>query len=264
MAARKKTTKAEAKEAPVVVTQVVEEVTDIVDTKPLSDIKEDAKDIEEKVEELEEGLASDQSESETEETEFEASEKKPTETNETPSESEKKEVVDELYQKNTPKVMPEISEYKEKNKKSLAVWAIMVIVVALVTGGGLFLAVRGMPKMSFFAKPTPTPTPAPMPTPTPVLPNRGDLKLQVLNGGGVAGAGSKMKKFLEDKGYTVSDVGNAPAYTYDKTEVLLKANKAAYLSLLQDDLKDSYTIGTAAATLPDDASYDARVTVGKE
>lgn len=245
MAARKKTIK--AKSEPVVVTQVVEEVSD-VDTKPLEDIKQDAADIEQKAEELEENI-----ETATESLPV-ASEK----------EEEKKELVDELFQKDTHEIAPEIAVYKNSGTKSVIVWALIVIIVALLTGGGLFLLVRGSSSVPFLAAaPTPTPTPEPTPTPAPQV-NRSDITVEVLNGGGVAGAGSKMKKFLEDKGYTVSSVGNATDFVYETTSVLVKSTKAAYLALLEQDLKDSYTVGTSAATLSGDASTDAQVIVGKE
>lgn len=246
MAARKKTVK--PKSEPVVVTQVVEEVSD-VDTKPLEDIKQDAADIEQKVQELEENIET-------------ATESVPVES---AKEEEKKELVDELFQKETKEVAPEIAMYKGVGGgKSVFIWALIVIVIALLTGGGLFLAVRGKSSLPFLAQPTPTPTPAPLPTPTPAELSRESLNVQVLNGGGVAGAGSKMKKFLEDKGYKVGDVGNADAYTYENTQVLVKPDKEAFLSLFENDLKNSYTVGTAAATLSSDSSFDAQVIVGKE
>jgi hypothetical protein len=93
---------------------------------------------------------------------------------------------------------------------------------------------------------------------------RSTITIQVLNGGGKAGAATKMKTFLEEKGYTVSDTGNAESYTYDKTQILVKSTKKAYIPLLERDLKDSYTLGTSAATLEASVSYDARVIVGKE
>ncbi|MBI2404669.1 LytR C-terminal domain-containing protein [Candidatus Gottesmanbacteria bacterium] len=80
----------------------------------------------------------------------------------------------------------------------------------------------------------------------------------------VPGAASKMKAFLEDKGYTVADVANADDYTYDKTEVQVQEGKEAYQKLLIDDLEDTYALATDAAALASTVSYDARVIVGKE
>ena len=86
----------------------------------------------------------------------------------------------------------------------------------------------------------------------------------MLNGGGVAGTAGQMKTLLEEKGYTVSDVGNTEQYTYDETEIHVKADKEAYLALLTQDLSGEYTIGSSSAELDEDVSYDARIIVGKE
>ncbi|MFZ5844900.1 MAG: LytR C-terminal domain-containing protein [Patescibacteria group bacterium] len=176
----------------------------------------------------------------------------------------RKEVVEELFKGEETGVTPEIAVYKGSSKRTIFVWAATVIALALVIGGGLILAARGgLRRVTIFApKPTPTPTLIPTPTPEPV--KRENLTIEVLNGGGIAGAASKMKKFLEEKGYKVEAVGNTEAYTYGETEILVKPEKAVYLSLLEEDLKDEYTIGTATATLTAEAAYDAQIIVGKK
>jgi hypothetical protein len=91
----------------------------------------------------------------------------------------------------------------------------------------------------------------------------GDLKVQVLNGGGKAGAASKMKTFLTEKGYVVTATGNTDQYSFDKTEIDVKAGKESALQLLKSDLEKEYTLGTMAASLSSDSPFDVRVTVGK-
>ncbi len=181
-------------------------------------------------------------------------------------EEHQKETVAELFKRPTPSVMPEISMHRGgSRKKSPLLFILMVIVIVALLGGGVFVAKRKSGSIAtLFTAPTPTPTPAPTPTPTPQPVNRSDIKIQVLNGGGVPGAAGKMKSLLEDKGYTVADVSNADSYTYDKTEVQVKAGKEAYQKLLMDDLKDTYSLASNAATLSSDSSYDARVVVGKQ
>jgi len=90
------------------------------------------------------------------------------------------------------------------------------------------------------------------------------VKVSVINGGGTPGAGSKMKTFLEEKGYTVVSVGNAEEYTYTDTEILVKSGKDEFATLLADDLKADYVLGTSSATVEESADYDAQVIVGKE
>lgn len=184
-----------------------------------------------------------------------------------PRESELQEeaVVAELFKRpKPPAVMPEIAMHTEsRSKKKLLIWALVILIPVALLAGGIVLVKQGtLPLLSIAPSPTPTPTPEPTPTPQPV--NKEDITIQILNGGGVPGAASKMKAFLEDKGYTVADVANADDYTYDKTEVQVQEGKEAYQKLLIDDLEDTYALATDAAALASTVSYDARVIVGKE
>lgn len=177
-------------------------------------------------------------------------------------------LVDELFQKQdstSEELTPEISIHKRSPSGSMMTWAIVSIVSCLVVGGGLFLFSNKQYVTSLFASPTPTATPSPEPTPVPKtdLP-RDAVSVEVLNGSGVVGAAGKMKTFLEEKGYTVSDTGNAANYDYTDMEIYVKEGKEAYLTLLANDLKETYTIGTTAATLEEDVEVDARIIVGKE
>lgn len=108
------------------------------------------------------------------------------------------------------------------------------------------------------------PTPAVAGATTGTSSMKGDITIQVLNGGGVIGAGSKMKKFLEEKGYKVSEVSNADTFSYQKTEVHVKASKSSYQALLINDLKDSFSVATDTSALSSDIGFDARIIVGKE
>ncbi len=179
----------------------------------------------------------------------------------------RKSMVEELYStEKQSSVMPEISMHKGSSKKPIMVWAIVTIVVALLTGSILFAASRKGGSMgSLFVRPTPTPTPAPTatPTPTPAAVDKTSFSIQVLNGGGTGGAAGKMKTFLEGKGYKVSATGNTPDYTYDTTEIHGKSTMTDAVANLKADLKDDYTLGTVAADLDASASADVQVIVGK-
>ena len=225
------------------VSQVVEVVEESDKSEALETIKEDAQEIEAVAEEL-------------------GTQSAP------PMEEEKekqKEVVEELFQKEPPTIAPDFTENKRGSSRKFLVWAAIVISVALLVGGGLIAITGGSLSVPFVGEPTPTPTPASTPTPTPALNlNREELNIEVLNGGGTPGAASKIKAFLEEKGYTVTDVGNTEEYTYEQTEIYVKTEKQEYLALLEDDLKSDYNIGTTGATLSEDSSADAQVIVGKE
>lgn len=179
-------------------------------------------------------------------------------------------LVDELFQKGEKEEVPvaaEVTMHRKSPSKSIFMWAIVLIVASLIVGGVLMVMSGKTPAVpSFFAKPTPTPTPAPTPTPTPdvsVL-DKKTLTIQVLNGSGISGEAGKMKTLLEEKGYTVEDTGNAPAYDYETTEIQVKEDKQEFLSLLTQDLKESYSLSSTAATLEEDVPYDVRIIVGKE
>ncbi|MBU2460484.1 LytR C-terminal domain-containing protein [Patescibacteria group bacterium] len=187
------------------------------------------------------------------------------EKNQEASDEKRKEVVEELFTSKNTAETADISMHKNSAVVPIWLWAAIVLGVAAVVGFGLVAVARGsisLPKIT--VQSTPTPTPAPVATPTPGELQRADLKVQVLNGSGIAGAAGTMKTFLEEKGYTVEDVSNAENYDYQETEIIAKAESRAYLSLLEKDLREDYVIGTPAATLSSDSAYDVQVIVGKE
>lgn len=240
--------------------QMVVEVEDEVpvDKKVMETLEKDTERVEEATKTLEEDI-----EKEVNREEAQMPEVVPTTS--LPETGETKEVVKEFFKPGG--MPPEIPSYKKKGSKSLLVWVIIVLVVAGLTGTGLTMLAKSkiFKLTSLVVKPTPTPKPEPIPTatPTPSV-SRSDLKVQVLNGSGVAGAGSKMKDFLSGKGWTVADVGNANSFDYQQTVIYVKSGKEVYLSLLKNDLKDTYSVGTASATLATDVSFDAQVVVGQQ
>lgn len=262
---------ASKKEASVV-TQVVEEVPEDKPIKVLEEIQEDAKNIEMAAEKLEDVIrTSEQAGREgtppvtaEEEVSSEAEPMTPESLNVT---KELTAVVSELYKPQPADIPTEVIADSRSSVKSIFVWSLVVIGIALLTGGTLLVAVKGMQGAPLVAKPSPPPagepTPAPPSTPIPAV-SRSNMKVQVLNGGGVAGSGAKMKALLEEKGYTVTDVKNADEFTFEETEVHVKSGKDAYADLLKKDLAEKYTIGSSTAVLAADSAYEAQVIVGKK
>ena len=146
----------------------------------------------------------------------------------------------------------------------MIIWSSALITVAILLGATLILSKGGQLPSLPLVSVQPTATPVEVPTPTIEQVDRKDISIQVLNGGGVAGAASKMKTFLETTGYTVDDVGNSDDYSFEKTAILVKSGKEAYRTLLTDDLLDEYTLESATDFLDADSPYDAQVIVGKE
>jgi hypothetical protein len=158
---------------------------------------------------------------------------------------------------------PNISIHK-KSIAPIIFWAVGVCILVVAIGVGIITMSKGTFPISF-ARPTPTPTLAPTPlvTPTPEV-NKKELEVEILNGSGKAGVAGILKTLLEEKGYTVAGTGNAANYDYAKTEIQVKVDKEAFLSILQVDLTGSYVIGSTSATLKDSLPYNAVIIIGKE
>lgn len=247
------------------ISQVVEVLDEDVQNpaiEPLEEIKEEAKDIVRNADILEKTIiGNDQPEENIQ------SAQDNLELEEVPAgdeEVKQKEVISDLFVKDEPVGLSEITIHKKRFSRAMFIWLLAVIGLVFLLGTILIKYSGKKLSLPILVKPTPTAAPTSTPTSTPTLTNRADIAIEVINGGGVAGAGSKMKAFLEEKGYTVNKVGNAKEYTYDKTEIVVKASKSNYLTTLEADLKDSYSLGSSSATLADDASTDAQVIVGKE
>lgn len=181
------------------------------------------------------------------------------------------EQVAELFNKNASANMPEITVHQQSNTRGIILWAVTMIAIALGVGGGLVLfTTRNNNNASssnqvVVSSPTPgsaEPTAMPSATPTPVALKREDISVQVLNGGGNSGAGSRMEEFLVDLGYTVSDVSNADAYTYENTVIVTKASNTEVADLLESDLSGTYELDESVATLSEDSEFDVQVIVG--
>lgn len=188
-------------------------------------------------------------------------------TGETSATEKQQEQVAELFGKSSQSVMPEITVHHHSNTKGIILWAITMIAVALGVGGGLVLFTSRNTQTTPVAVTTPTPTAGaqivPTATPTPVVVDKKEITIQVLNGGGVAGAGSRMKSFLEELGYTVVEAKNADAYTYETTDIIIKSSKAEALDTIKKDIAESYEVGETEITLPESTAYDVRVIVGE-
>lgn len=242
------------------VRQVVEVVEEESLPEAIETIRKDTEEIEDAVETIEEEIEEHQAEHHDDDQEVEKEEAPMIEE---PS----KAAVESFFSKSDPAVAPDITVVGKRRGPSLGVWVGAMLGVALAIGVSLVFFVRGPSVLPFAtAEPTPTPSPteAPVPTAAPVTVEKSDIKIHVTNGGGTPGAASKMKAFLEDKGYTVVSVGNADEYTYDTTEVATTKDHDDYATMVVDDLKSDYTVSASSSTVSSSEDYDVEVIVGKE
>ncbi len=183
-------------------------------------------------------------------------------------------------QEEPPFGQPEIPQYPEKKFPLKTI--VIVVILILLLGGVVFGAVQVYQKaVKKQAEATPSPSPLPQETtlPSPEISpglestesatpsaeeeesKREDLKVKVLNGGGVAGAAGKVATALEKLGYENVRTGNADNFDYEKSEITYLEAKEEFLSMFENDLKD-YEIGTKTAT--DSADFDFVFILGEK
>jgi len=105
----------------------------------------------------------------------------------------------------------------KKEKGSFIKWAIALIGAGAIILVGGFLVIRGFSGGSDETSPSPTPSevlggfdlePESTPTPKPTI-KKAEIKIEVLNGTGVAGEASLLKTRLENLGYEDVEAANA-------------------------------------------------------
>ncbi|HSX19182.1 MAG TPA: LytR C-terminal domain-containing protein [Candidatus Saccharimonadales bacterium] len=164
---------------------------------------------------------------------------------------------------------PLYQESGEKNAKWLWLLIILIIIGALAfayfKGIGPFASLR---MGSSEASPTPetavfsSPSPLEVTSPSPSV-NKKEPNIKVLNGSGVTGAASSMKDLLEQKGWNVIGIGNAPDdNTYTQTVLKFKTSFKSFESALTADLSSKYSVITSSDPLESSNSADIQVIVG--
>lgn len=183
---------------------------------------------------------------------------------------EKEEIKEES---SLPETVDEKEEVEEEEKPKIGKLLWIIIPTTLLVGalaGGIITYFSGLSTV----KEEPTPSPVVTIEPAEEGDNkeseadsdlkREDLKIQVLNGSGVAGAAGKAKTFLENLGYKDVVAGNADKSDYQETEISILDEKKEYLELLEKDLADEYNLASQSATLPGSSTYDVVITLGKK
>lgn len=93
--------------------------------------------------------------------------------------------------------------------------------------------------------------------------NREDLTIRVENAAGIAGIAGSTQEFLENLGYTVSEIDNANEVGQQTTTLYFKPDMAKYAELVQQDMKDNF-VTEIREELDEDVEYDLLVQVGTD
>ncbi len=145
-------------------------------------------------------------------------------------------------------------------------WIVLpVVLIAGALAGGVFIYKAGIKQETVQKSQLPSLTPPENLelTPIPEL-KRENLKLQVLNGRGVAGTAGEAKDYLESLGYQNIEVGNADSYDFEKTEISLKKDNENYFDLLKADLSEKYVTSEEVEILETESQFDAVVIIGEK
>ncbi len=156
---------------------------------------------------------------------------------------------------------------EELKKEGGWVWMLVAFVLGAVVGivTGYLVAKTQKLQNSKTQNTTTVQTEGPTPSPSPAATDikRADLKVQVLNGSGVAGAAAKAKTLLEGLGYVEVATGNADG-DFAQTEIEVKVGKSVAGELIKKDLEDEYSLSDTIGELDESSDYDVVITLGAE
>ncbi len=165
---------------------------------------------------------------------------------------------------------PIYQQSQEKNAKWLWLLIFLIVIGALVfayvKGFGPFSALK---QQFSKAEPSPSTSSSFFPSSSPEASSAAELtksepKIRVLNGSGKAGAASSMQDVLEENGYKVDSVGNAPDYDFATTVVRFKESFKKYKDLLFEDLSGDYSVSEGDSNITATDSADIEIIVGSK
>lgn len=162
-----------------------------------------------------------------------------------------------------------------KSKKIVLIVVIVLIVIALVGALAYFLFRSGGIKLFQRAAPKPVPpvatsaaTTTPLAEASPTSPStssafmKSDIKIQVLNGSGVAGLAGKVKDSLTTLGFTNIETGNAEGTSSATTvAVFIEKIPQAFKDDIVTELGKTFTT-IDSQKVPSSTTFDAIITTG--
>jgi hypothetical protein len=168
---------------------------------------------------------------------------------------------------------PHSLEKKKSNVLTIVLIAIVVLLIAGLLGGGIYVYMKGTNKEGEIIDSTlPSPTPlstdtdvvsTPVPTPAEKI-DISKLKVNILNGSGKIGEAGKVKSLVEKEGFKVASTGNAATFDFTETIIQTKEGTAqVVIDQLKDSLSDSYTV-KIGDSLKTTSTYDIVITVGSK
>jgi len=152
-----------------------------------------------------------------------------------------------------PPAAPAGNNQPKKNWK----WLVILIIFLIVIGGVTFFVFKSSGGTAVEESPTPNTsltniaTPRSTPTPEPVVVKKEDIKIEVLNGTGIAGEAGILAEQLKSLGYESVTVGNAASQDSTDTEVTFASSvDQSVVSEITTKLNGMYTSVTTGSSTP--------------
>jgi len=158
-----------------------------------------------------------------------------------------------------------IEEEKKKIHPKFIIIGIIILFLLLLAGGIIiYLKSMGVKPFNQNSKePVATVSPAVQATPTLMEIRKEDLKINIQNGGGKAGAAGVAKTYLEGLGYRVGATGNADSFTYEKSEISIKESKKTFLDDLVKSFSQKYSLSEKYPSIDEGNEFDVIIKIGK-
>lgn len=150
--------------------------------------------------------------------------------------------------------------------RSIAPVIIGIFVGVLTAGSIIFFYNNQTGKSGNNVTPTPSVSETPTVVPSPTSSVVDDLTLYditVLNGSGISGKAASVESFLEGKGFSVLEIGNAANSNFTTTIIQAKeAVPSGFIGKLQEALSESYSVSLNSVSLDEGEDSDVIVTIG--
>jgi len=138
---------------------------------------------------------------------------------------------------------PTPRESQNGGKGKAVKWIIVIVGLVVIVGGGILFLANSQSESTSVSSPTPQggslstfPTPEPTvaptfsPTPAAEPVDKSEIKIEVLNGTGVAGGAGFLKSALEEIDFSEIEVGNADSQTATSTSVTYARDLSTVIS----------------------------------
>ncbi|MBI2009577.1 MAG: LytR C-terminal domain-containing protein [Candidatus Chisholmbacteria bacterium] len=166
---------------------------------------------------------------------------------------------------------PHDFRFNREPQRKFPWWIVIILLALALIGVGawrFFFASSREPQnqpsvTDILIEPPATSSASPSPEPQEEL-KREDIKVQVLNGSGIAGEAGKLAAILEAAGFEDIDTGNAQNYDYTGITIQVKEGEDEIAELVESDLRDDYEDIDIDDTLDADSEFAVVVIRGSQ